>query len=153
MSDTETTTPTGLSAVQKNMLASGYEVTLPCGTTVHPKADESSEHEAQPTATKPAAKTAPAKAKKQKSDKYAPAGFRYLSKVKLREAKHTGLIPWLTTVNEAMEKYGMTTDFAPHTAKAKAGATKVTVASATEMSKRDSDDLARLQRRGIVTEV
>ena len=149
MSDTETTTPTGLTAMQLNMLVAGYEVTLPCGTTVHPKV-ESSNHEAQPTATKPAAKTAPAKAKKQKSDKYAPAGFKYLSKVKLREAKIAGLIPWLTTVNDAMEKYGMTTDFAPHTAKAKAGATKVTVAGATEMSKRDSDDLARLKRKGII---
>ena len=149
MSDTGTTTPTGLTAVQLNMLDSGYAVTLPCGTLVHPQA-KSSTHEAQPTATKPAAKTAPAKAKKQKSDKYAPAGFRYLSKVKLREAKHAGLIPWLTTVNEAMEKYGMTTDFAPHTGKELAGATKVTVAGATEMSKRDSDDLARLKRKGII---
>jgi hypothetical protein len=134
--------------MQKNMLDAGYDVTLPCGTTYSKAASQ--DHEAQPTATKPAAKTAPAKAKKQKSDKYAPAGFHYLSKVKLREAKIAGLIPWLTTVNEAMEKYGMTTDFAPHTAKAKAGATTVTVAGATEMSKRDSDDLARLKRKGYV---
>ena len=102
----------------------------------------------KPKATKPKAKATPtkkpkrkAKAKKTKQDKYAPAGFHYLSKVKLREAKIAGHIPWLVTVNEAIAKYGMTTDFTPH-APAKVGTTK--------MSKRDADDLARLKRKGLV---
>lgn len=100
----------------------------------------------KPKATKPKAATPTkpkrkAKAKKTKQDKYAPAGFHYLSKVKLREAKIAGHIPWLVTVNEAIAKYGMTTDFTPH-APAKVGTTK--------MSKRDADDLARLKRKGLV---
>jgi hypothetical protein len=106
----------------------------------------SNEPAQKPAATKPKAATPTkpkhkAKANEDKQDKYAPAGFHYLSKVKLREAKIAGHIPWLVTVNQAIAEYGMTTDFTPH-APAKVGTTK--------MSKRDSDDLARLKRKGLV---
>lgn len=60
MSDTGTTTPTGLSAIQEKMLSAGFAVTLTCGTLVHPKTKPQANN-AQPKANKPAAKTAPAK--------------------------------------------------------------------------------------------
>tara|TARA_A200000159_G_C7160275_1_gene271006 strand:+ start:204 stop:659 length:456 start_codon:yes stop_codon:yes gene_type:complete len=112
--------------------------------TFSPASDD--EPAQKPAATKPKAATPTkpkrkAKAKKTKQNKYAPAGFNYLSKVKLREAKIAGHIPWLVTVNEAIAKYGMTTDFTPH-APAKVGTTK--------MSKRDKDDIARLKRKGLL---
>ena len=79
-----------------------------------------------PTKTPAAKAKSPTPKNKAKQEKYAPAGFKYLSKVKLREAKIAGHIPWLTTVNQAIAKYGMTTDFEPHT-----GAPSVTAAPAT----------------------
>ena len=79
-----------------------------------------------PTKTPAAKAKSPTPKNKAKQEKYAPAGFKYLSKVKLREAKIAGHIPWLTTVNQAIAKYGMTTDFEPHT-----GAPSVTAAAPT----------------------
>ena len=64
MPETENNNPTGLSAMQEKMLNAGYAVTLPCGTLVHPQA-KSQANNAQPKANKPAAKTAPAKAKRE----------------------------------------------------------------------------------------
>ena len=154
MSDTGTTTPTGLTAVQKNMLAAGFEVTLPCGTRLHPKA-ESPTHEAQPTATKPAAKTAPAKPKRE----VPPAVRRTWKNKKAFKAMKGKELPaklhgkTTYTQREAIDAGLLTEVTRKPTAKARrlmAGGTKVTVAGATEMSKRDSDDLARLKRKGIV---
>jgi len=64
MSDTENNNPTGLSAIQDKMLNAGYAITLSCGTLVHPQT-QPQENKAQPKANKPAAKTAPAKPKRE----------------------------------------------------------------------------------------
>jgi len=81
-----------------------------------------------------------------KTDAYAPAGFRYLSKVKLPAYKKAGLAPAGMSVKQALAAGIMDTTLGEPSVTKAPTATKTTVAP----TKTDVKDMDRLRRKGLI---
>jgi hypothetical protein len=101
---------------------------------------------AQPAETATQAVVSVANKAAAKTDAYAPAGFVYLSKVKLPAYKKAGLAPAGMSVKQALAAGIMDTTLGEPNATKAPTATKTTVAP----TKTDMKDMERLRRKGLI---